>query len=244
MRLVFIRHGDPDYAIDSLTEPGFREARALAERTAKWPVTAIYCSPLGRAQATAKPTLEALDMQAETLPWLAEVSCPLHPRPDGSNQQTSVVWDLFPDFWTKDQLHFDPENWYKSQYVQSVFPEAVRQIPAICNGIDAVLARFGYHREERFYRIDLDAKRDATLVFFCHLGQIGVSAGHVLNISPMQLWHSFWLSPTSVTILNSEERQNDKAGFRCQVMGDLSHLRQAGEPISPHGGFTCSPFSL
>jgi broad specificity phosphatase PhoE len=34
MRLYIIRHGDPDYATDSLTEVGQREAQALAERLA------------------------------------------------------------------------------------------------------------------------------------------------------------------------------------------------------------------
>ena len=31
MRLLFIRHGEPDYEKDSLTEKGFREAGYLAE---------------------------------------------------------------------------------------------------------------------------------------------------------------------------------------------------------------------
>lgn len=35
MRLLIIRHGDPDYAVDSLTEKGRREAEFLAERMAK-----------------------------------------------------------------------------------------------------------------------------------------------------------------------------------------------------------------
>lgn len=33
MRLIFIRHAEPDYSIDSLTEKGWREAKLLAERT-------------------------------------------------------------------------------------------------------------------------------------------------------------------------------------------------------------------
>ena len=32
MRILFIRHGDPDYANDTLTEKGHREAALLAER--------------------------------------------------------------------------------------------------------------------------------------------------------------------------------------------------------------------
>ena len=72
MRLVFIRHGEPNYEIDGLTEAGEREARLLAKRITerRWPVTDFFCSPLGRAQATAKPTLEALGRTAETMAWL------------------------------------------------------------------------------------------------------------------------------------------------------------------------------
>lgn len=48
MRIIFIRHGDPDYVNDSLTEKGVREAELLAKRVAKWEnITQFYCSPLG-----------------------------------------------------------------------------------------------------------------------------------------------------------------------------------------------------
>ena len=32
MKLIFIRHGEPDYEADSLTEKGWREAELLAKR--------------------------------------------------------------------------------------------------------------------------------------------------------------------------------------------------------------------
>ena len=35
MRILFIRHGEPDYEHDSLTERGVREAEALREQIAK-----------------------------------------------------------------------------------------------------------------------------------------------------------------------------------------------------------------
>ena len=57
MRIIFIRHGDPDYVNDSLTEKGVREAELLAKRVAKWEnITQFYCSPLGRAKKP-PPTL-------------------------------------------------------------------------------------------------------------------------------------------------------------------------------------------
>ena len=38
MRLIFIRHGDPDYKNDGLTEKGMREAELIAKRVASWNV--------------------------------------------------------------------------------------------------------------------------------------------------------------------------------------------------------------
>ena len=35
MRLIFIRHGDPDYSIDSLTEAGFRPLAGVEEEVSK-----------------------------------------------------------------------------------------------------------------------------------------------------------------------------------------------------------------
>lgn len=51
MRLIFIRHGDPDYVHDTLTEKGKREAELLAQRVKNWDVSKFYVSPLGRATA-------------------------------------------------------------------------------------------------------------------------------------------------------------------------------------------------
>ena len=61
MRLILIRHGDPDYSIDSLTDQGKKEAAALVPRLLKEDVKAFYLSPLGRAQATASYTLKAFE---------------------------------------------------------------------------------------------------------------------------------------------------------------------------------------
>ncbi len=48
MRLIFIRHGDPDYVHDTLTEKGKREAELLAQRVKNWDVSKFYVSPVAR----------------------------------------------------------------------------------------------------------------------------------------------------------------------------------------------------
>ena len=53
MRLLFVRHGDPDYKKDCLNEVGLREARALAALGPQIGWGTCFVSPLGRAQETA-----------------------------------------------------------------------------------------------------------------------------------------------------------------------------------------------
>ena len=42
MRILIIRHGDPDYINDTLTEKGHREAELLAERLAGEDIKKIF----------------------------------------------------------------------------------------------------------------------------------------------------------------------------------------------------------
>ncbi|MCA1595762.1 MAG: histidine phosphatase family protein, partial [Chloroflexi bacterium] len=58
MRLYIIRHADPDYPNNTITEDGHKEARALADRLAAEKLDRIYCSPMGRAIDTARYTAD------------------------------------------------------------------------------------------------------------------------------------------------------------------------------------------
>ena len=50
MKLIIIRHGDPDYSIDSLTEKGWKEAEYLADRIAKLDVQSSSTFPRAGGQ--------------------------------------------------------------------------------------------------------------------------------------------------------------------------------------------------
>ena len=65
MRLLIIRHGDPDYVNDSLTEKGKREAELLSDRIAKEKIDRVYISPLGRARETAEACLKKMKLSSE-----------------------------------------------------------------------------------------------------------------------------------------------------------------------------------
>lgn len=225
MKLLIVRHGDPDYSIDSLTPTGWEEAELLSHRLCVMDVKAFYCSPLGRARDTAKPTLEKLNCQAEILPWLREFS-PKVKRPD--REVTWVAWDWLPQDWTKDPRFYDRDRWWENDAFQAA---NVREEAAwVAQGLDDLLLRHGYVREGNCYRAE--APNEDTIVLFCHFGIECVLLGHLLGISPMPLWHGFCAAPTSVTTVTTEERRQGIASFRVNAFGDTAHLYAAGREPS------------
>lgn len=262
MRLIFIRHGDPDYEHDNLTEKGKREVELLTERVCKWKnITAIYQSPLGRAKATAVPTLKKLKREAETCEWLQEFKYKTRMTKNYPDKllarQEVMCWDLLPSFFTSDKKFFDKDRWTDSRFMR---PGKIKKYyKEVCNGIDGILSRYGYNRNNHnFYDVDSpapnhnwsepieryhlksvkdDYPEETTLVFFCHLGVMFAIIAHLTGLSPMQLWQGFYVAPTSITVLNSEERIKGQAWFRVERLGDTNHLTNGGEPISSSGYF-------
>ena len=225
MKLLLIRHGDPDYLHDDLTETGRLEALALAERIAPLPVRNYYVSPLGRARATAAPTLARAGREAEVCDWLREFDIPVR-RPDRAD--SPIPWDWLPQDWLAEERFLSPTAWREVP----VFREAGvgEAYDRVCAAFDEVLARHGYVREGGLYRVA--ARNEERLVFFCHLGLSCVLLSHLFNCSPMVLWHGLAMAPASVTTLNSEERRPGFAQFRAAAIGDISHLYAQGREPS------------
>ena len=236
MKIIIIRHGDPDYSIDSLTEKGWREAALLAERIAQMKVDDYYCSPLGRARDTASLTLKKCGRQAQIFDWLREFSLPT--KDPATGLPRNVAWDAMPDYWTKLDGFFDREKWLDTGYVGE--SEGRKYAYEVWDGLDAVLADHGYVRDGSMYRTAC-GNRD-VLVFFCHFGVEAVMLSHLLNVSPMVLWHGMIALPTSVTTLISEEREEGAVYFRCCGFGDVSHLYAGGEEPAFSGRF-CEIFA-
>lgn len=81
MKLLIVRHGDPDYSIDSLTEKGWREAELLSKKLSKLDIKDFYVSTMGRAKDTASCTLKKMNRTATECDWLREFDVLIH-RPD------------------------------------------------------------------------------------------------------------------------------------------------------------------
>lgn len=234
MKLIFIRHADPDYEKDSLTEKGWREAELLAARVRDWEVAKFFCSPLGRARDTARVSLDKLGRNVEILDWLEEFYVPVSDPETGAKR---IPWDFMPAWWTLQPEFYQKDNWFHAPVMQSGAVET--RFHMVQSGIDAVLAAHGYHRQEAYYRTE-NGSRD-TLVFFCHLGVQFAVLSHLLGIAAPLLWQGFFVAPSSVTVLCTEERQKGNAYFRCKTLGDTAHLYQGGEPAS-NSGFFCEVY--
>ncbi len=235
MKILIIRHGDPDYEIDSLTEKGWREAEMLSDRIAPMPIKAYYVSPLGRARDTASFTLKKAGRTAEVLPWLREYDVRIT---DPATGQKRIPWDMLPGDWTSVPEYYDKDKWYNVPIMKEAGMGL--GLRAVWDGLDEILLRHGYRREGMVYRAE--NPNEDTIAFFCHFGVGCVMIGHLLGISPMILWHGFMAAPTSVTVLNSEERREGTAFFRVSSYGDISHLYAKGEEPAFAGRF-CEMFS-
>lgn len=222
MKLIIVRHGDPDYERDSLTQKGWREVTYLSERLSKLEVKDFYVSPLGRARDTASLTLKKMNRTAIVCDWLREFHAPIL-RPDAAGR--IITWDWLPQDWMSEPDYFDKDKWCDTAIMRegNVRKEYQRVIAAF----DELLASHGYVRDGLYYRVE--AANCDTLVFFCHFGVESVLLSHLMNVSPMILWHNTCALPSSVTTVISEERRKGIASFRVNGYGDLSHLYANGE---------------
>lgn len=225
MRLLIIRHGDPDYEKDSLTDKGWKEAEILSNRIAAMDIKEFYVSPLGRARDTANVTLNKMKRTAEVLPWLREFDALIY---DESLGRERICWDLLPQDWTVVNEYYDTDRWYTAPIMKK--GNVIAEANKVFEGIDKILDKHGYVREGNLYRA-INPNRD-TIVLFCHFGVECLILSHLLGISPVVLWHGFCAAPTSVTTHITEERRKGIAYFRMSAFGDVSHLYKAGEEPS------------
>lgn len=229
MKILLIRHADPDYANDSLTPAGHREAQALATRLRRMGIDRIFSSPLGRAQATMRYAAEATGLEPTTLPWTAELHWPtVHQQGLGEGS----IWDVHGHTVHGLGAQLTRRNWQDLPPFNAS-PEFAAGFRRVQQGSDATLAELGYAREGDRYRV-AHAHRQ-QVAFFCH-GGLGVTwLAHLLNLPLPLAWVGFFLPPSSVTTILFDERCPEYATPRCLGIGDISHLYAAGLPMQPVG---------
>lgn len=228
MRILLIRHGDPDYEKDWLTEAGEREAAALAAHLRREGLDRIYCSPLGRARRTAWHTAQALGREAIVEDWTAELG---GWRIDELPHDVHMAWDLHGEVIRERRPLPGQHDWHDHPaYGGRGFADGFARI---AEASDAFIARHGYQRVDGRYRIV--RPNQERIALFCH-GGFGLTwLAHLLELPPPLVWSGFFMPTSSVTTILFDERSREWAVPRCLGVGDLSHLACAGLPMSGAG---------
>lgn len=216
MKLIFVRHGDPDYANDCLTETGTRQAQAAAERLKNEHISAVFSSPKGRAVETAKPTAEMLGLPVTVLPFMREISWG---TPDGRRDGIYNPWNgasaaqaegldlLHPDY---DTLPF---------WNGTAFPESCAEIRA---GLDGWLLELGYEREGNRYRCVRE--NHDTVVLFAHGGSGAVLFAHLLGLPEVYTIVRFHIGLASVSEFSFGGTAGDLVNPSLMLLNDQLHI--------------------
>ena len=227
MRIILVRHGDPNYEKDCLTELGHKQAAVAAQRLLKEGIDEIYSSPLGRARQTAGyfskasgiKDIKILDFMQEIRfgteedlynnkwnPWLGVQALVR----DGQDLQ-SPAWREYPVF--KDNL-------------------ATVDADKIGEETDNWLAEQGYVREGLYYRctktpgsVDQNAK-EKTIAIFCHGGASAAFLARVLNQTFPYMCGSLLHFPhTTITVLEFDETPGELTLPIIDLLNDAGHLK-------------------
>ena len=173
MLLFYIRHGDPIYHPDNLTELGLKQANALSKRLINAKIDKIYSSDSVRAVKTAEPTAKLYNKEIILLPWANEHVAWTRMTVEKENAKP---W-CFHDGETINKLNspsvrkMDIEWHTHPDFSNTLFSECTFIIDT---NVDELLLNLGYKHLRNEYRYKVVKENDERIAFFAHQG-IGMS---------------------------------------------------------------------
>ena len=220
MRIIFVRHGEPDYEHDCLTERGREQALAAAERLREEGIEEIFSSPLGRASETASALSAALNLPVKTLDFMRELHW-------GSIDGTPVPadghpWDLADMLAAEGRDLTDPA-WRKHPYFRN--NQVTAEADHVAEETDKWLYSLGYERNGPYYRCIRPDNRQKTVALFSHGGSSAAAMGHILNLPFPYACGLFHLEFTGITVIRLD-RNPGKQTLPClELANDGRHIR-------------------
>ena len=225
MLLYIIRHGDPDYSTDSLTEKGILQAEAVGKRLYETGIDRIFSSPMGRARQTAEPLCRMLGLEYSVEEWTHEIGDErLSTYPDGKPVSVNVLQNTY--FLENGGYDVTFNNALSTPALShSQMDEASKYIWE--NGKD-FLERLGYREENGAYRILRENEEKVAL--FCHAAFAKAWLSMLLRVPLHVMCASFGYCHTGVTILEFKNNPNGLTAPRCMCFSDMSHYHKEGLP--------------
>lgn len=235
MHIYIIRHADPCYNPDSLTELGHKEATALAPRMKEFGVSHVYSSPMVRAKETAFYTAKMQGLDIIEKEWLKELS---HISVNQNGKDYSI-WDVFGETIRGDDSLPNHKDWYlRPPFNDTPIGDLWLKFRVQA---DEFLAEHGYTRVNGRYRID--RSNDDRIALFCHNGTVLLLLAHLLEIPPAMVWSGFYCWPSSVTDIYFDERSKEWAVPKALHVADVSHLISNGlKPQARGMGDRCDEY--
>ena len=219
MLLYIVRHGDPCYANDSLTERGKLQAEAVGKRIYDAKVDKIFSSPMGRAKETAEPACRMLGLEKHIEEWTHEIeSEKMTLFPDGKLKSITKVQNTY--FRENGNIDLPYDRAFACSGINETQMEtAVKYIEA--HG-KVFLEKLGYKEENGIYRILKNNEEKVAL--FCHSAFARAWLSILLHIPLHIMWASFQYTHTGVTVVEFENNPNGFTAPRCLCFSDVSHL--------------------
>lgn len=215
MRIIFVRHGEPNYEKDCLTETGKKQAAAAAIRLEREGIEEIYASPQGRASQTAAYTAERLGLPVRTLDYMHEISWGGPGIPQEGHPWTLSDWMI-----SREDFDFYREDWRQHPYFKG--NAAVRYLDEISVKFDAFLREQGYRHEGARYYCETD--RQKTIALFSHGGSGACVLSHLLALPFPYVCTVMPYEFTSVIILEFPVRKGEYVHPRIELFNDAAHI--------------------
>ena len=219
MRIVFVRHGEPDYTHDCLTEQGKLQARAAAERLREEGIEEIFSSPLGRAAETAAAAAELLKLPVKTLDYMRELHW-------GSTDGTQLPsdghpWDLA-DLMAGEGWDLTNPGWREHPYFRN--NRVTENADMVARKTDEWLLSLGYERNGAFYRCIRPDDRQKTVALFSHGGSSAAAMGHILNLPFPYACGLFHLEFTGITVIRLDRNPGQQRLPCLELANDGRHI--------------------
>ena len=216
MRIIFVRHGEPDYAGDCLTETGRKQAEAAAERLEREGIEEIYASPMGRAAETAAFTAQRLGLGVQTLDYMHEIAWGGPGIPENGHP-----WTLSDRMISREDFDFTRGDWREHPYFRG--NAAVRCADEISARFDDFLLRQGYRHEGTRFRCETDRRK--TIAVFSHGGSGACVLSHLLALPFPYVCTVMPYDFTSIIILEFPVEQGAWVHPRIELFNDTAHIR-------------------
>ena len=218
MRIIFVRHGHPDYAHDCLTQLGRQHAAAAALRLQDEGIEAIYSSTHGRAMETASHLADALHLPVTGCDFMREINW-------GSVDGEPLFadghpWDTADRMVAQGESLVDPDWKNSATFRRNRVVQCVEKVAA---GTDAWLATLGYTREGLYYRAGKDTKR--TIAAFGHGGASTAILAHLFNLPFPFVTSTMGPDYTGITIVELPDEEGALVKPRLEMLNDARHIR-------------------